>query len=78
MPKVSKPVKHRTKGRIRWADEHGQRQSEVHDKHSTALAALRAAQARVEEVRRGLRPAVSRVHLFAELCDYWLANRASQ
>jgi integrase len=78
MPKISKPIKHRTKWRIRWKDEHGERQSAVHDKHSTALAALRAEQARVEEVRRGQRPAVPQPRSFAELCDYWLANRASQ
>lgn len=75
MPKISKPIKHRTKWRIRWKDEHGQRQSEVHEKHSSALAALRAAQARIEEVRRGLQPAVPQEHTFGELCDYWVANR---
>jgi integrase len=78
MPKISKPIKHRSKWRIRWLDEHGERRSEVHDKHSTALAALRAEQARIEEVRRGLRLPVPQEHTFAELCDYWLANRASQ
>lgn len=38
---MSRPIKHYGKWRIRWVDEHGQRQSAVVDDHKNALLLLR-------------------------------------
>ncbi len=52
---MARPTKHNGKWRIRWLDEHGHRQSEVHDAHNEAVAQLARHQHEVEEIKRGLR-----------------------
>ena len=54
---MGKPIRHRDKWRIRWVDDHGVRQSEVHDDFRTAAFALRQYEVHVDEVARGLRAA---------------------
>jgi len=73
---VAKPVRHRGKSRIRWVDENGRRQSEVHDDYKTAQLHQSRHQHEAEEIRRGLRTARPRDRVFSELCDYWIENRA--
>src|SRR5262245_5048451 len=73
---MARPVKLRGKWRIRWADESGQRCSEVYDEYADAAFKLREHQLEVEQIRRGLRAAQPPDKTFDELCDYWLDKRA--
>lgn len=73
---MARPIRHRGKWRIRWLDEAGRRQSEVHDDFREAERRLREHQVAVDEIRRGLRTAAPPEKTFGELCDYWLAKRA--
>ena len=57
---MSKPTKHYGKWRIRWVDEHGERQSAVHDEFKTALLVLRQNELQADERRRGLRDPLRR------------------
>jgi integrase len=75
---MSVPVRHRGKWRIRWFDELGRRQSEVHDDHRDAVRALRAHEVRVDEIKRGVRRPEILDKTFDELADYWIANRVPQ
>ncbi len=74
---MGKPIRHRDKWRIRYVDDQGVRQSEVHDDFKSAAFALRQYEVRVEEIRRGIRIAPVDKN-FGELCDYWIENRASR
>jgi len=51
--------------RIRWLDEHGRRQSAVHDDYKFAQTELRRHQVEVEEIKRGLRNAAPPDKTFA-------------
>jgi integrase len=73
---MARPVKHYGRWRIRWTDETGTRRSEVHDTYQDALLRLRQHQARVQEVRRGLRSPEPPRRTFEDLADYWLENRS--
>jgi integrase len=73
---MARPVKHYNKWRIRWTDETGKRRSEVHDTYQDALLRLRQHQARVQEVRRGLRSPEPPRRTFEDLATYWLENRS--
>jgi integrase len=73
---VSKPIKHYDKWRIRWIDEQGRRQSEVHEDRKGAALALQRHELEVEERRRGLRPAAAAPRTFREAAEYWEKNRA--
>lgn len=66
------------KWRVRWTDEHGDRQSEVFDTREDAKFANTRNQSRVEEVRRGLRGLSIPKKTFTELCEYWLKYRSPQ
>jgi N-dimethylarginine dimethylaminohydrolase len=75
---MAKPVRHRNKWRVRWSDEMGQRRSEVHEEHRHAVRALRAHEARVDEVLRGVRRPEVPDETFEDLAAYWLEHRAPQ
>lgn len=75
---MGKPTKHRGKWRIRWTDHAGRRQSEVHDAYQDAELALRRHQLEALEIKRGERSAMVRGKTVEELCDYWLASRATR
>jgi len=75
---MAKPVRHRNKWRIRWSDETGQRRSEVHEDHRDAVRALRAHEARVDEIVRGTRRPEVPDKTFDDVATYWLAQRAPQ
>ncbi len=75
---MGRPIRHRQKWRIRWLDEHGARQSEVHDDYKAAASALRQHEVLVDEIRRGVRPGPPVEKTFDQLADYWIENRASQ
>jgi len=75
---VAKPIKQRDKWRIRWFDENGIRRSEVFGDYRTAQQEQSRREAEVTEVREGLRAPRAPDRSFAELCDYWLAHRASR
>ncbi len=75
---MGKPVRHRGKWRIRWFDESRRRQSEVHDDYREALRALHAHEARVDEIRRGIRRPEIPDKTFDHLASYWLERRAPQ
>jgi hypothetical protein len=68
--KMAKPVKHRGKWRIRWIDEHEQRRSETYDDYRDVQFKLSQYQARVEEVKRGLRAATPPHRTFEQLFAY--------
>ena len=72
------PVRHGSRWRIRWVDEHGRRKSAVYDDYKRAQLGERKHKIEVEEVRRGLRSAAPPEKTFDELCDYWLEKRAPQ
>lgn len=76
MPKAAHPTRFRDKWRIRWIDEHGQRQSDVFPSFREAEYQLQRGKLEVEERRRGLRAAATRPKAFSDICDYWLAKRA--
>lgn len=71
-------TRHRRKWRIRPIDEHGQRVSMVFDNYKTAKAEEHRFNARVEEVRRGLRTDAPIDKTFNELADYWMEHRAKR
>lgn len=73
---MSKPIKQRNVWRIRWNDELGHRQSEVHNKYEDAKFALNRHETKVEEIRRGLKGLSVPKKTFFDLCDYWLTYRA--
>jgi hypothetical protein len=73
---VAKPVKHTGKWRIRWLDQHGERQSAVFDDYKRAQTELSRKQVEVEEIKRGVRNAAPPEKAFGDLCDYWIENRA--
>jgi len=75
---MSMPIRHRTKWRIRWTDEHGNRNSEAFEEHRDALFQLRAREREVEEILRGLKLGLPADKTFNDLCDYWIRNRAPQ
>ena len=75
---MDKPTRHRDQWRIRWVDDHGVRQSEVHPDYKAAAFALQQYELHAEEVKRGLRPSTPVEKSFGELADYWITNRASQ
>jgi len=75
---MSRPIKHRGKWRIRWADEKGARKSAVFAERNQALSELKKREAEVAEIREGLRAPAPADRTFDRLCDYWLANRAKQ
>lgn len=73
---MAKPTKHYDKWRIRWIDEHGNRQSAVYDSNKEASHQLKLRQVHVEEIKRGLRQAPIEKRTFSDACDYWLEHRA--
>ncbi|MSP62545.1 MAG: site-specific integrase [Myxococcales bacterium] len=75
---MASPIKHHGKWRIRWIDERGGRHSEVYDDRRDAVLKLKQREAAVEEVRRGLRKPIIEDKTFDQICDYWLANRATR
>ena len=79
MAKISRPVQ-LPSGRwcIRWLDATGKRRSETHAPHNDARAALARRQADSESVRIGELPAPPPPKTFDELCDHWMATRATQ
>ncbi|MEI9936271.1 MAG: site-specific integrase [Pseudomonadota bacterium] len=72
------PSKHGKGWRARWVDQRGERQSQTFTKKRDAEAFEHRKKAEAEEVRHGLRAERPASHSFAELCDYWLENRASR
>ena len=75
---MSKPAKHGKKWQIRWYDETGKRQSEVHADFKDAEYALKLHQTEVEEIRRGFRVRPPKDRTFKELCAKWMEVRASR
>ncbi len=70
--------KHGPGWRARWCDQHGARQSQTFKFKRDADAYERQRKAEVEQIRRGLRTGPVPAHSFDELCEQWMANRASQ
>ena len=75
---MATPEKFRDKYRIRWTDYTGKRCVEVHDSFRDAEKALRARQAEADAIKAGTKAAPPVEHTFGELCDYWLANQATE
>ena len=75
---MAKPTRHRDKWRIRWVDHMGRRRSEVYERHDDAEIAVHRHQLETAEVRRGHRSPITAGKSFDEMCDYWLATRASR
>lgn len=76
---MSKPRRHCrdcNRWRIRWHDESGVRRSETYGDYREASDKLKEHEAKVAEIRRGLRNADPPTKLFGELCDYWETYRA--
>lgn len=73
---MGKPVKHRDKWRIRWLDQHGERESAVFDDYRRAQTELSRHQVEVEEIKQGVRNAPPPQKTFGDLCDYWIEKRA--
>ncbi|MFZ5480442.1 MAG: tyrosine-type recombinase/integrase [Myxococcota bacterium] len=78
MPKTARPTRYRDGWRIRWLDADGKRQSRTFERFRDAESFLRERQAEAERVRVGVEERPPEAHLFGELCDRWLENRASQ
>jgi integrase len=76
MPKAAHPTKLRDRWRIRWLDEHGERQSAVFDTYKEAEYQLGLRKVEAEERRRGLRAAAVEPKKFDTICTYWLEKRA--
>ncbi len=75
---MSKPVRHRSRWRIRWIDENGARCSEVFDSFREAEHQLRQHVVAVEEIKRGARAPTPPTKTCGELFDYWLLHRAPE
>src|SRR5262245_25885994 len=75
---MARPIKHRGRWRIRWPDQTGKRQSEVHDDYKAAQVALSRHYAEVDEVRRGLRSPDPPDKTFDDLRDLWVEKRVPQ
>ena len=73
---MSKPTKHYGKWRIRWIDEHGERQSAVLDEFKTALLVLRKNELEADERRRGLRDPAPTERTVDDIAEYWERERA--
>jgi len=73
---MSKPTKHYGKWRIRWIDEHGERQSAVLDEFKTAQLVLRQKELEADERRRGLRDPAPTERTVEDIADYWERERA--
>lgn len=73
---MAKPLKHGTKWRIRWIDEHGVRQSAVCDTYREALAEDARRKSEVEEIRLGLRVAIPRDKTFGDAAKHWREHKA--
>ena len=75
---TGRPIKQRDKWRIRWLDEHGERHSAVFEKYNEAVSALHEHERTVRQIARGDRPSLPADRAFSDLCDLWLAKRASR
>ncbi len=73
---MSKPVKHGNNWRVRWIDHDGVRRSAVYESFKEAQSEVRKRQAETAEIIEGLRAKPPADRTFAEMCDYWMANRA--
>ncbi len=71
---MSRPIRHGKGWRIRWTDEKGNRQSEVHTTFDDAKFSLARNQAEAQEAKRGLRELVPKKFLFNDLCNYYLSH----
>ena len=78
MARIPKPVRHRSKWRIRWVDADGVRHSEVYKERRDAEYRLRQQKLAVEDVRRGVLLPTPPDKTFGQLCDYWLETRAKR
>ncbi len=78
MPKAAHPTKLRGRWRIRWIDEHDERQSAVFDTDKEAEYQLGLRKVEAEERRRGLRAAAVEPRKFDAICTYWLEKRAAR
>jgi integrase len=76
MPKAAHPTKLRDRWRIRWIDEHDERQSAVFGTYKEAEYQLGLRRVEAEERRRGLRAAAVEPRRFDAICTYWLEKRA--
>jgi integrase len=74
---VARPIKlPNGKFRIRPFDENGKRDSFTYDTHAEAAEELKFYEAKVQEIKRGLRRPTPGDHTLSELFDYWLEKRA--
>jgi integrase len=72
------PSKHGKGWRARWIDQHGKRHSQTFTRQRDAEKFEHRKKAEAEEIACGLRAEKPVEHAFGELCDYWIANRASR
>ena len=72
------PQKFRDGWRIRWIGATGRRSSEVYASRKDAQFKLDAHLLEVEQVKRGLKGLAVPDKTFAQLCDHWLATRATR
>lgn len=73
----NKPIRHRSRWRIRWTDEAGARKSATFESYKDAERELHQHQAVADKRRLGLLAPEPSQHTFNELCDSWLELRAS-
>jgi integrase len=76
---MAKPTKSGKKWRTRWIDENGKQQSGgTYDTYREADAQIKLHEAKVEEIKLGVRSPTPVDRTFNELCDYWLAKVTTQ